>query len=114
MSWIQCLSGVSHLAIVRRNAPPSPASSCHCWTVPLPNDRCPTSVARPLSCSAPATISLADALPRSMRTTTRIEGSVATPPGIASVSLSAPLASSSKKIGPEPMNWLATVRAAVT
>ena len=65
--WIQRLFGVSHFAIVSRNAPPSPVSSCHCWTVPLPYDCWPTSVARPVSCRAPATISLADALPPSMR-----------------------------------------------
>ena len=45
-SWIQRLSGVSQRAIVSLNAPPSPLSSCHCWTVPLPNDCWPTSVAR--------------------------------------------------------------------
>ena len=66
-SWIQRLSGVSQRATVSRNAPPSPDSSCHCWTVPLPNDVWPTSVARPASWSAPATISLADAVPPSMR-----------------------------------------------
>ena len=67
--WIQRLSGVSHLAIVSLSAPLS-ASSIHCWTVPLPNVVSPTSVARSRSWSAPATISLAEALPRSMRTTT--------------------------------------------
>ena len=49
-----------------------------------------------------------------MSTTTWIDGSVATPPGIASVALWFPLASCSQKIVPEPMNWLATTRAAVT
>ena len=44
--WIQRLSGVSQRATVSLNAPPSPVSSCHCWTVPLPYDCWPTSVAR--------------------------------------------------------------------
>ena len=39
---------------------------------------------------------------------------VATPPGWASVETCVPAASSSQKIGPEAMNWLATARAAVT
>ena len=87
---------------VRRNAPPSPASSCHCWTVPLPNDRCPTSVARPVSWSAPATISLADALPPSIEARRPgCVGSVAAPPGMASVGVWSPFASCSQKIGPE-------------
>ena len=51
--WIQRLSGVSQRAIVSLNAPPSPVSSCHCWTVPLPNDWSPTRVARFVSWRAP-------------------------------------------------------------
>ena len=67
---IQRLFGVSQRAMVSLKAPPSPLSSCHCWTVPLPNDCWPTRRARPVSWSAPATISLADALPPSISTTT--------------------------------------------
>ena len=55
------LSGVSHFAIVSRKPPWSSSSCVHCWTVPLPNVFSPTSVARPRSWSAPATISDADA-----------------------------------------------------
>ena len=51
----------------------------HCWTVPLPNDVSPTTVARFVSWRAPATISLADALPLSTRTTSLIDASVAMP-----------------------------------
>jgi hypothetical protein len=71
-------------------------------------------VARPVSWSAPATISLADALPPSIRQMRRMPGSVATPPGIASVGTWRPDASASQKMVPEAMNWLAIVRAAVT
>ena len=81
--WIQVRSGVSHLAIVSRKPPLSSSSCVHCWTVPLPNVFAPTSVARPRSCSAPATISDADAEPPSTSTTSRIHGSVAAPPGLA-------------------------------
>ena len=80
--WIQRLSGVSHLAIVRRKPPRSSSSCVHCWTVPLPKVVSPTSVARPRSWSAPATISDADAEPPSTRTTSWIAGSVAAPPGV--------------------------------
>ena len=41
-------------------------------------------------------------------------GSVATPPGSASGATWRPSASCCQKIGPEAMNWLAIVRAAVT
>ena len=82
--------------------------------MPLPYEVWPTSVARFVSWSAPATISLAEALPPSTRQTTRSFGSVATPPGSAGVATWPPFASCSQKIGPEPMNWLATDRAAVT
>ena len=82
--------------------------------MPLPNDCWPTSVARFESWSAPATISLADALPPSMRATTSIFGSVATPPPSAGVGVWLPFASCSQNSTPEPMNWLAIFRAAVT
>ena len=67
-----------------------------------------------LSWSAPATISLAEALPPSIRTTTFTCGSVATPSVRASVGTWLPFASCCQKTTPEPMNWLAILRAAVT
>ena len=67
-----------------------------------------------MSWSAPATISLAEALPPSMRQTICRSGFVATPSASASVATWTPLASCSQKIGPDAMNWLATDRAAVT
>ncbi len=67
-----------------------------------------------MSCSAPATISLAEALPPSIRTTSFTLGSVATPSVSASVGVWLPLASCSQNTTPEPMNWLAILRAAVT
>ena len=87
-SWIQRLSGVSHLAIVRRNAPPSPVSSCHCWTVPLPNDvladeRGPAGVLqRPGDDLARRRAAAVDEARRRW-----IAGSVATPPPSASVAI---------------------------
>ena len=45
-------------------------------TDPFPNDRSPTTIARPLSLSAPATISLAEALTRSTSTAIGKSGSV--------------------------------------
>ena len=99
-SWIQRLFGVSQRAIVRRNAPPSPVSSCHCWTVPLPNDVWPTSVARPVSCSAPATISLADALPPSMRHDDLEVGARRDAAGLRVGGDLVPVASCSQKTGP--------------
>ena len=53
-----------------------------------------------VSWSAPATISLADALPPSIRQTTLIDGSVAAPPASASVGTWSPSASCSQNIGP--------------
>src|SRR4029077_30439 len=91
--WIQRLSGVSQRAIVSLNAPACPVSSCHCWIVPLPYDCWPTSVARFESLSAPATISLDDALPPLIRHTIRRFGAVATPPGWAFVATWLPSAS---------------------
>ena len=88
--WIQVLFGVSHFAIVSRKPPLSPSSCVHCWTVPLPNVLLPTSVALPRSWSAPATISDAEADPPSTSTTSRIDGSVAAPPGSATVSVRVP------------------------
>ena len=76
------LVGVSQFAVVSRKPPLSSSSWVHCWTVPLPNVFVPTSVARPRSWSAPATISDADADPPSTSTTSWIVGSVATPPGL--------------------------------
>ena len=72
------------------------------------------SVARLLSWSAPATISLAEALEPSIRHTIRRFEAVATPSARAFVATWSPAASCSQKITPEPMNWLATFRAAVT
>ena len=91
LPWIQVLSGVSHLAIVRRKPPLSSSSCVHCWTVPLPKVLVPTRLARPRSCSAPATISDAEADPPSTSTTSWIDGSVAAPPGLASVSVQVPV-----------------------
>ena len=67
-----------------------------------------------MSWSAPATISLAEALPPFTRTATRISGPVAAPPRSAFVATWVPSAASSQKIGPSSMNWLAMDRAAVT
>lgn len=53
---------LTHLATVTKRAEPSSSSNTD-WILPLPKVRSPTSVARPLSCSAPARISLALALP---------------------------------------------------
>ncbi len=73
-SWIQRLCGVSQRATERRKPPVSSVRVCHCWMVPLPKVVSPTSLARPLSWSAPATISLALAEPRSTSTTTAMCG----------------------------------------
>ena len=112
--WIQRLAGVSHFAMVSRNPPEALVRSTHCWIVPLPNVVWPTSVPRLVSWRAPATISLADALPLLTSTMTRMAASVAMPPGAAAVSICVPSALCSQKIGPLLMNWLAIVRAAVT
>ena len=77
--WIQRWSGVSHFATVSLTPPELLSSSIQVWTVPLPYEVSPISVARFVSWSAPATISLADALPLSMRTATLILRSVAMP-----------------------------------
>ena len=61
--------GVNHRSVVSRSPPPL-GRSFQTWTVFLPNVGSPTSVARPCSWSAPATISDADAEPPSTRTTT--------------------------------------------
>ena len=97
---IHTLSGVSHLAVVSRKPPWSSSSCVHCWTVPLPKVVAPTSVARPRSRSAPATISDADADPPSMRATTLIDGSVAAPPRQRDGLDELPSAYSCQKIGP--------------
>src|SRR5664280_2319326 len=78
--WMQRLSGVSHFAIVSRKPPELSLRSTHCWMVPFPYVVSPTSVPRFVSCRAPDTISLAEALPLLTRTMTRIPGSVATRP----------------------------------
>ena len=113
-SWIQRLLGVSQRAIVRRNAPPSPVSSCHCWTVPLPNDVWPTSVARPCPAARRPRSRWPTRCRRRSGRRSRMSGLVATPPGCASVETCVPAASCSQNTGPEAMNWLATARAAVT
>ena len=66
-SWIQRLSGVSQRAMVSLNAPPSPVELLPLLDGALAERLWPTSVARSVSWSAPATISLAEALPPSMR-----------------------------------------------
>ena len=60
-------SGVNQRLIVIRT-PPSFSSRPQTWTVFLPNDGSPMSVARPVSCSAAATISEAEAEPPLIRT----------------------------------------------
>jgi hypothetical protein len=56
-------ASVKYRAVVNRSAPlPGPSGMMVC-TEPLPNERVPTSVARLWSCSAPATISEAEAEP---------------------------------------------------
>ena len=92
--WIHRLSGVSHFAIVSRIPPVSSGSGSHSWIVPFPKVCSPTSTPRFVSWSAPATISLAEALPPSTRTATWNEGSVAVPPGFASAATWSPFASS--------------------
>ena len=49
---------------------PLPGSGMTVWTEPLPKVRCPRITARWWSCNAPATISLAEALPPLVSTTT--------------------------------------------
>ena len=61
--------GVKYLATVSFSAEPS-SSSTTVWTDPFPKVWHPTTTARPWSWSAPATISLALALPRLTRSTT--------------------------------------------
>ena len=79
--WIQRLSGVSHFETVSFTPPSSPSSS-HSWTVPLPNDVSPMSVARSRSWSAPGDdLARRRATRDRSRTTTSIDGSVAMPPG---------------------------------
>ena len=82
--------------------------------MPLPKDVSPTSVARFRSWSAPATISLAEALPLSTSTATLMSSPVASPWPVAVVSVWFPSASCSQKIGPSAMNSLAIWRAALT
>ena len=78
-AWIERPDGVKYRAVVSRNAPlPSPSGMMVC-TEPLPNERVPTSVARFWSCSAPATISEAEAEPPLIRTMTGLPGQVARP-----------------------------------
>ena len=93
-----------------RRSAPATAGRCPCRT-----RSGPTSVARPVSCSAPATISLADALPPSMR---HDDPEVVDPwrrrRAARRSATWAPVASCSQNTGPEAMNWLATARAAVT
>ena len=108
------MSGVSQRAIVSLNAPPSPLSSCHCWTVPLPNDGSPTSVARSAVLERPGD-DLAGRRAAAVDEDDDLESaSVATPSPSASVATWLPFASCSQKTGPDAMNWLAILRAAVT
>ena len=104
-------SGVNQRLIVIRT-PPSFSRRDHTWTVFLPNDGSPTTVARPLSLSAAATISDADADPPLIRTATGRSGSVATPSPVDSHSRTSSPADSWLKMSPEPMNWLAICCAA--
>ena len=115
-SWIQRLSGVSHRAIVSRNAPPSPGSSCHCWTVPLPNDVC-ADERRPPAVLERAGDDLAGrraaAVDQARRP--RSSGRWPAPPGRrVGRDLVARRRPPPRRSAPEPMNWLAIVRAAVT
>ena len=63
LAWIERPDGVKYRAVVNRNAPLSAPNGMMVCTEPLPNERVPTSVARLWSCSAPATISEAEAEP---------------------------------------------------
>jgi hypothetical protein len=70
--------GVKYWPAVMSSAPPL-GSSRTCWKTPLPNVRVPTTVARPRSSSAPATISAADAVPRSTSTASGASGTTGSP-----------------------------------
>jgi PAS domain S-box-containing protein len=77
-AWMTCPDGVKKRIVVRRIPAPF-GSERMLWTLPLPNVRAPTMVPRLLSCSAPATSSLALALNSSTRTTSGVATSA--PPG---------------------------------
>ena len=62
LPWIERPFGVKYFAVVSRRPEPSD-SGMIVWTEPLPNVWVPTTIARPQSWSAPATISEAEALP---------------------------------------------------
>src|SRR5213594_1149145 len=63
LPWIDRPLGVKYFAVVSRRPEPSESGMIVC-TDPFPNVWVPTTIARPQSCSAPATISDADAPPR--------------------------------------------------
>jgi len=66
--WIETSPGVRYWAMVSLRAEPS-WKSYRTWTDPLPKVSCPTIRARSWALSAPATISLAEALPPFTSTT---------------------------------------------
>ena len=70
--------GVKYSPTVMSSAPPLGSRSIS-WKTPLPNVRVPTTFARLRSCSAPVTISDAEAEPSSTSTTTGIERLIAPP-----------------------------------
>src|SRR5262249_24877800 len=71
LPWIERPFGVKYFAVVRRRPEPSDSGMIVC-TEPLPKVCVPTTIARPQSCSAPATISDAEALPWFTSTTVGI------------------------------------------
>ncbi len=70
--------GVKYCPAVMSRAPPL-RSSMTSWKTPLPKVRVPTIFARPRSCSAPATISDADAVSRSTSTTSGVDFAIGSP-----------------------------------
>ena len=70
--------GVKYSPTVMSSAPPLESCSIS-WKTPLPNVRVPTTVARWRSCSAPVTISDADAVSRLTSTATGILPEIAPP-----------------------------------
>ena len=62
LPWMERPFGVKYFAVVSRRPDPSESGMMVC-TEPLPKLCVPITMARPQSCSAPATISEAEALP---------------------------------------------------
>ena len=114
LPWIHVLLGVSHRAIVRWMPPKLFESGSHSWTTPLPYVFVPITLATPRSCSAPVTISAAEAVLPSTRITTCMAPLVAWPPAVASISVSVLLASCCQYTGPDATNSLAILPASPT